>query len=111
MDVLKKIIIKLQKRVQEGAATLLVKVKAHRGDPLNEETDIRSEMGHRKEQKEVGWNNPTNRTVYQFTSDWYLRKGESRDKMGEWLKKTTVRSQDQLRMLQANTHRFPSNYW
>ncbi len=39
-----------------------------------------------------------------FTSDWYLRKGESRDKMGEWMKKTTVRSQDQRRMLQTNTH-------
>jgi hypothetical protein len=46
-----------------------------------------------------------------FTLDWYLRKGESRDKMGECLKKTTVRSQDQWRMLQANTHSFPSNYW
>ncbi len=46
-----------------------------------------------------------------FTIDWYLRKGESRDKMGEWLKKATVRSQDQRRMLQANTHSFPSNYW
>jgi hypothetical protein len=31
--------------------------------------------------------------------------------MGEWLKKATVRSQDQRRMLQANTHNFPSNYW
>jgi hypothetical protein len=29
-----------------------------------------------------------------FTSDWYLRKGESREKMGKWLKKATVRSQD-----------------
>jgi ribonuclease HI len=37
VTVLKKIIIKLQKRVLVGAATLLVKVKAHRGDPLNEE--------------------------------------------------------------------------
>ncbi len=46
-----------------------------------------------------------------FTSDRCLRKGESRDKLGECLKKTTVRSQDQLRMLQAITHRFPSNYW
>jgi hypothetical protein len=46
-----------------------------------------------------------------FTSDWYLRKGKSRDKMGEWLKKSTVRSQDQRRMLQANTHSFPSNCW
>ena len=31
--------------------------------------------------------------------------------MGEWLKKKTVRSQDQRRMIQANTHSFPSNYW
>jgi len=46
-----------------------------------------------------------------FTSDWYLRKGENRDKMGEWLKKTTVRSQDKRRMLQANTHSLPSNHW
>jgi ribonuclease HI len=43
---------KLQKRVQPGVATLLVKVKAHRGDPLNEEADIRAKMGHQKEQKE-----------------------------------------------------------
>ena len=46
-----------------------------------------------------------------FTSDWSLRKGERRDKLREWLKKTTVRSQDQRRMLQAITHSFPSNYW
>ena len=28
-----------------------------------------------------------------FTGDWYLRKGpkESRDKLGEWLQKTTIR--------------------
>jgi hypothetical protein len=44
-----------------------VKVKAHRGDPLNEEADIRAEMGRRKEQKEVIWDSPTNRTVYQWT--------------------------------------------
>ena len=215
-DVLKRVIIKLQKRVLAGAATLLVKVKAHRGDPLNEEADIRAELGRLKGHQEVKWNDSTNRTIYRwqegqhtrsttwtntvrnrfrqkageieafqaleigaakwckehiprkgkdlhniteegmsllddtelwwekqnllwachasrsknrvnsdgsfvqhqigaisstFTSDWYLRKGESRDKMGEWLKKATVRSQDQRRMLQANTHSFPSNYW
>jgi ribonuclease HI len=54
-DVFKKIILKLQKRVQEGVVTSLVKVKDHRGDPLNEETDSRTEIGRRKEQKEVLW--------------------------------------------------------
>ena len=62
MPVLKAIVIKLQNRVQAGAATLLIKVKAHRGDPLNEETDIRAEMGRIKGEKEktVGaWSVPT----------------------------------------------------
>jgi hypothetical protein len=27
-----------------------------------------------------------------FSGDWYLREGESRDKLGEWLKKISVRS-------------------
>jgi ribonuclease HI len=42
-DVLKAIIVKLQERVKAKATTLLV--KAHRGCPLNEEADIRAEMG------------------------------------------------------------------
>jgi hypothetical protein len=66
-NVLKRIIMKLQQRVQVGVVTFLVKVKTHRGDPLNEEVDIIAEIGLRKEQKEVIWDNPTNRTVYQST--------------------------------------------
>jgi hypothetical protein len=55
-DVLKSIVLKLQKRVEAGATTLLIKVKDHRGDPLNEETDIRTELGRLKEYKETIWN-------------------------------------------------------
>jgi ribonuclease HI len=50
-DVLKTIIVKLQ-RVKAKAATLLLKVKEHRGYPLNEEADIRAEMGRMKPDKE-----------------------------------------------------------
>ena len=46
-----------------------------------------------------------------FTGDWLLTKGESRDKLGEWLKKTQVRHQDQRRMLESIMHYFPSNFW
>jgi ribonuclease HI len=53
-DVFKTIILKLQMRVQVGAATLLVKVKAHRGGSLNEEADIRAEMGRRNEPTQSG---------------------------------------------------------
>jgi hypothetical protein len=49
-----------------GAKLNFSEVKAHRGDPLNEEADIRAEVGRRKEDKEVGWKNPTNRTIYRW---------------------------------------------
>ena len=40
-----------------------------------------------------------------------MTEGESRDKLGEWLKKMQVRYQDQRRILQSNIHCFPSNFW
>ncbi len=66
-DILRAIIVKLQQRVKAKAATLLMKVKTHRGHPLNEETDIRAEMGRMKQEKEKTWSTPTNRTIYQWS--------------------------------------------
>ncbi len=60
-DILKAIILKLQKRVEVGAGTLLIKVKDHRGDPLNEEADIRAELDRRKAYKETIWDDLSGR--------------------------------------------------
>ena len=38
-----------------------------------------------------------------FTTDWFLWEGQDRELLGEWMKKTAVKSQDQRRMLQANS--------
>ncbi len=65
-DILRVIVI-IQQRVQTKTATLLIKVKVHRGCPFNEETDIRTEMGRRKEEQEKTWITPTNRTIYQWS--------------------------------------------
>jgi hypothetical protein len=46
-----------------------------------------------------------------FTADWFLREGQGRELLGEWMKKTAVKSQDQRRMLQTNSHTFPTNSW
>jgi hypothetical protein len=46
-----------------------------------------------------------------FTGDWLLTEGKSGDKLGEWLKKTQVRPQDQRRMLESIMLCFPSNFW
>ena len=64
-DVLKAIVLKLQRRVEVGATTLMIKVKVHRGDPMNEEADIRTELVRLKEYKETIWNDSSDRTVYQ----------------------------------------------
>jgi hypothetical protein len=46
-----------------------------------------------------------------FTVDWFLREGQDRELLGEWMKMTSVRSQDQRRLLQTNSHTFPTNSW
>jgi hypothetical protein len=56
---------------------LLIKVKTHRGCPVNEETDIRSEMGRRKEEEEKTWITPTNRTIYQWSEVSKTKNGIS----------------------------------
>jgi len=42
-DILLEAIEELRKRTPAGAATFLVKVKAHRGEPANEEADIQAD--------------------------------------------------------------------
>ena len=64
-DVLRLILLKLQRRVEAWATTLLIKVKVHRGDPLNEESEIWSELHRLKEYKETIWNDSSDRTVHQ----------------------------------------------
>ena len=74
-DVLKTIIIKLQNRVKAGASTLLIKVKVHRGDLLNEGADIRAEMDRLKEESEKTENTQTDRTIYQWSEPSKSEKG------------------------------------
>ena len=88
-DVLKTIIVKLQQRVKAKVATLLIKVKAHRGFPLNEETDIRAEMGRRKPDKEKTWDTPTNRTIYQWVETSKNKDGVETTKQTAWRRSAT----------------------
>ena len=74
----------LQKRVKDGAVTLLIKVKVHRGDPLNEEADIRAEMGRLKEESEKTWSAQTDRTIYQWSEPSKTKKGILITKTSVW---------------------------
>ena len=83
-DILRAIIVKLQQRVKAKSATLLIKVKAHRGCPLNEETDIRAEVGHMKPEQEKTWSTLTNRTIYQWSEVSKSKNGVHTTKQRAW---------------------------
>jgi len=68
-DILLEAIEELRKRTTAGAATFLVKVKAHRGEPANEEADIQADKAISGEE----WHDRTNRAV--FTWQEPRRKG------------------------------------
>jgi hypothetical protein len=100
-DILKAIIIKLQKRVQAKSATVLLKVKAHRGCPLNEEADIGAEMGRRKQEQEKIWDEPTNRTVFQWLKSSKTENGVPTTRQSTWTKAVRNRMRQKAGELQA----------
>jgi len=63
-DILLEAIEELRKRTSAGAATFLVKVKAHRGEPANEEADIQIDKAISGKDVPIEWHNRTNRAVF-----------------------------------------------
>ena len=100
-EILKAIIIKLQRRAKAGAATLLIKVKAHRGDPLNEEADIRAEMGRLKEENEKTLSSQTNQTIYQWSEPSQTDKGILITKTSAWTHAVRNRMRQKTGEIQA----------
>ena len=77
-DILRDVLKMLHERYANEDSTFLVKVKAHRGEPLNEGADTEAEHG--RECERIIWNDRTNRMVYS----WMNRHGKPRlmvDKM------------------------------
>ena len=64
-DILREVLKLLHERYVNKASTFLIKVKAHRGEPLNEDADTEAELG--RENECIIWNDRTNRMVYSWT--------------------------------------------
>ena len=73
-DILLEAIEELWKRTTAGAATFLVKVKAHRGGPANEEVDIQADKAISGKNVPTDWHDRTNQAV--FTWQEPRRKGD-----------------------------------
>jgi len=65
-DILLEAIKELRKRTTAGAATFLVKVKAHRGEPANEEAKIQADKAISGQDVPTEWHDRTNRAVFTW---------------------------------------------
>jgi len=65
-DILLEAIEELRKRKTAGAATFLVKVKAHRGELANEEADIQADKAISGKDVPTEWHDRTNRAVFTW---------------------------------------------
>ena len=70
-DILREIVCLLTQRVRAGRATFLIKVKSHRGDPINERADILAEKGREISDDDKRWDDRTDRMTFE------VRKGDT----------------------------------
>ena len=66
-DIMTSIIECLRERVLKGARTFMVKVKAHRGEPLNERADTQAESARKMSSECRQWTTRTQRMTYEWS--------------------------------------------
>jgi len=64
-DIMRDIVQLLRERIEQGLLTIFIKMKAHRGDLLNELADRKTDEGRQSEN--IRWSLPTNRPVLSWT--------------------------------------------
>jgi len=65
-DIMRDIIHLLRERIQQGLPQF-IKIKAHRGDPLNEQADKWADEGGQSEN--IRWSLPSNRPIFYWTDN------------------------------------------
>jgi hypothetical protein len=64
-DILQEVVCLLTQRVRAGRATFLIKVKSHRGEPINERADILAEEGREISDDNKRWDVRTDRITFE----------------------------------------------
>jgi ribonuclease HI len=80
-DILQEIVCLLTQRVRAGRATFLIKVKSHRGEPINERADTLAEKGREISDDNKRWDDRTDRMTFEAS-----KSGSFKDER-EWGKK------------------------
>jgi hypothetical protein len=65
-DIVASIVERVRARVLQGACTFMVKVKAHRGEPLNEKADTQAESARQLPSEHRQWTTRTQTVTYEW---------------------------------------------
>ena len=87
-DIMREVLCTLRMRIAAGSATFLIKVKSHRGEPINEQADHMADEGRQEEDDVSTWTTRTGRMVFK-------KAGEHEGRKSVWTKgvRNMVRSQ------------------
>jgi len=101
-DIMRDIVQLLHERIEQGLLTIFIKIKAHRGDPLNELADRWADEGRQSEN--IRWSLPTNRPIFYWTDNGIRH----RSRMNPMVKKIIEFqvSQQQLKIRSGSTAKF-----
>ncbi len=80
-DIMTTIIWCLRERVLRGARTFMVKIKAHRGEPLNEKADTQAENARKLSSECQQWTTRTQRMTYEWEDCSMSQHGRKRSEM------------------------------
>jgi len=72
-DIMRNIVPLLRERIEQGLLAIFIKIKAHRGDPLNEVADTWADEGRQSEN--ICWSLPTNRPIFYWTDNGTMHCG------------------------------------
>ena len=77
-DIMREVLCSLRMRITAGSATFLVKVKSHRGEPINEQADAMADEGRQEEDDASTWATRTGRMVFKKAGEHGGKKSVSR---------------------------------
>ena len=91
-DIMREVLQLLHDRIQANAATILVKVKSHRGEPVNEYADVAANKGRQEPDDSARWSGASGRLVFTVRKEDSVRystwrtgvKNAIKGKAGEW---------------------------
>ena len=100
-DIMISIIERIRERVQKGACTFMIKVKAHRGEPLNERADTQAENARQLQDDCRQWTVRTPSMTYEWSDSNGVKQTTAWSKA---VRKAMVRGGAEYQVQEAMNH-------